>query len=58
LLYDDLAAELDDDHRKQILSVLRDMPVQLFLTAIEAQQIDLEGWPEVSVFHVEHGQLR
>jgi DNA replication and repair protein RecF len=57
LLYDDLAAELDQNHRKQILSVLREMPVQLFLTAIEPEQIDLQGWPEVAMFHVEHGSL-
>lgn len=57
LLYDDLAAELDQNHRKQILSVLREMPVQLFLTAIEPEQIDLHGWPEVAMFHVEHGIL-
>lgn len=57
LLYDDLAAELDQDHRKQILTVLREMPVQLFLTAIEPEQIDLQSWPEVALFHVEHGCL-
>jgi DNA replication and repair protein RecF len=57
LLYDDLAAELDQNHRKQVLSVLREMPVQLFLTAIEPEQIDLQGWPEVAMFHVEHGCL-
>jgi DNA replication and repair protein RecF len=57
LLYDDLAAELDENHRQQILTVLRDMPVQLFLTAIEPDQIDLGNWPEVAMFHVEHGCL-
>ncbi len=58
LLYDDLAAELDESHRNQILSVLKTMPVQLFLTAIEAEQIDLQQWSDVHMFHVEQGRLR
>jgi DNA replication and repair protein RecF len=58
LLYDDLAAELDDHHRSQILSVLQKMPIQLFLTAIEPEQIDLNGWSDVCMFHVEHGSIK
>ena len=57
LLYDDLAAELDSDHRARILSVLSKMNIQLFLTAIEAQQIDISSWDMKCVFHVEHGSL-
>ena len=58
LLYDDLAAELDKHHRKLILSVLKTMPIQLFLTAIEPGQLNLQEWSDVRMFHVEHGQLR
>ncbi len=57
LLYDDLAAELDEKHREQILAVLSTMNVQLFLTAIEKQQINLSNWNVKKVFHVEHGKL-
>lgn len=57
LLYDDLAAELDAHHRKLILSVLSTMNIQLFLTAIEAGQIDLAAWQNKKVFHVEQGLL-
>jgi len=57
LLYDDLAAELDANYRMQILTVLRKMPVQLFLTAIEPAQIDLQGWTNMHMFHVEQGRL-
>jgi DNA replication and repair protein RecF len=57
LLYDDLAAELDEKHRMQILAVLQKMPIQLFLTAIEPQQIATQQWSNVSMFHVEQGQL-
>jgi DNA replication and repair protein RecF len=58
LLYDDLAAELDEYHRVMILSVLSRMNIQLFLTAIEEHQIDLSAWPVKKMFHVEHGKLK
>jgi DNA replication and repair protein RecF len=58
LLYDDLAAELDANHRILILSVLSKMNIQLFLTAIEPQQIDLSAWEIKKMFHVEHGKLK
>lgn len=57
LLYDDLAAELDSTHRNQILSVLSTMNIQLFLTTIEEQQINLSAWAEKKMFHVEHGLI-
>lgn len=57
LLYDDLAAELDSLHRNKILSVLSTMDIQLFLTAIERDQIDLSDWPDSKLFHVEHGVI-
>ncbi|PCJ85043.1 MAG: DNA replication/repair protein RecF [Thiotrichaceae bacterium] len=57
LLYDDLAAELDANHRKLILTELSKMNIQLFLTAIENEQIDLSAWHEKKMFHVEHGVL-
>jgi len=57
LLYDDLAAELDSNHRELILTVLSNMNIQLFLTTIEKQQIDLSGWHEKKMFHVEHGNI-
>ncbi len=57
LLYDDLAAELDINHREKILSVLSKMDIQLFLTAIERKQIDLSAWQVKKMFHVEHGKL-
>ena len=57
LLYDDLAAELDQYYRAQILGVLSGMPIQLFLTAIEPELIDLKQWSDVKMFHVEQGSL-
>ena len=58
LLYDDLAAELDVTRKELVLSVLADMKVQLFLTSIEASQLDLSPWSEKRLFHVEHGRLK
>jgi len=58
LLYDDLAAELDANHRQLILKVLSKMDIQLFLTAIEESQIDLSAWKIKKLFHVEHGRLK
>ncbi len=57
LLYDDLPAELDANHRELILSVLSTMNIQLFLTAIEENQINLTAWKSKKMFHVEQGKL-
>ena len=57
LLYDDLAAELDSCHIRMILSVLSNMDVQLFLTAIDRKQLDLSDWTDGKLFHVEHGVI-
>ena len=57
LLYDDLAAELDIENRHKVLSVLEQMPIQLFLTAIEPGQIDIRTSRTQRMFHVEHGRL-
>jgi DNA replication and repair protein RecF len=57
LLYDDLAAELDPSHIRMILSVLSNMDIQLFLTAIDEKQIDLSDWSDSKLFHVEHGVI-
>lgn len=55
LLYDDLAAELDRTRKEQVLSVLAEMKIQLFLTSIEENQLDLSSWEKQRMFHVEHG---
>ena len=57
LLYDDLAAELDENRRNLILSELSTMNIQLFLTAIDQSQLDLSAWQDKKMFHVEQGAL-
>ena len=58
LLYDDLPAELDSTRKELVLSVLSDMKIQLFLTSIEPDQLDLSHWTEKRLFHVEQGILK
>jgi DNA replication and repair protein RecF len=55
LLIDDLAAELDRDHRARLTRVLATLPVQIFVTATDASQIEREFWPSHKKFHVEQG---
>ncbi len=55
LLFDDLPAELDESNQHKIMSILSDLNIQCFITAIKAEQINCEHWSEHKVFHVEHG---
>lgn len=58
-LVDDLCAELDLNHRKALCSLLEELECQVFVTAVEADQI-ADCWsPQslVKTFHVEHGIL-
>lgn len=56
-LIDDLASELDSDHRARVLAQLHELQAQIFLTAIDATDIDTTIWPDHRRFHVEHGQI-
>lgn len=58
LLIDDLSAELDAEHRKKILNILRKIDVQVFITATDLGQLDFDEWESHSVFHVEHGMIK
>jgi DNA replication and repair protein RecF len=58
-LVDDLCSELDINHRKALCSLLEELECQVFVTAVEADQI-ADCWsPQslVKMFHVEHGAL-
>jgi len=55
LLIDDLAAELDARHRERLANQLSGLPVQVFVTATEASQLDLTCWKSYGRFHVEQG---
>jgi len=55
LIYDDLPAELDIENRRTLMEMLSQMNVQLFVSAIEARQLDIGSWQSAKMFHVEHG---
>jgi DNA replication and repair protein RecF len=58
VLVDDLPAELDASHRSWLLECLQGLRAQVFVTAIDADQVPLSGWGSWQMFHVEHGTLR
>ena len=58
LLVDDLAAELDLDHRQNLIDLLVDTEAQLFVTATEQNSFTLPPEIESKMFHVEHGILK
>ncbi len=55
VLLDDIRAELDLHHAQAFLSALQNLGCQVFITAIERDQISLEGWQDTRVFHVKQG---
>jgi DNA replication and repair protein RecF len=58
ILVDDLAAELDRDHRALLLETIKPLSSQLFITTPDLSLIDYGGWEERKVFHVEHGEVK
>ena len=58
LLFDDLPAELDMNNQNKIMLILSKLNIQLFITAIDAQQIDCQYWKQHKVFHVEQGEIK
>ena len=58
VLVDDLAAELDIEHRQNLIELLVDTQAQLFVTATEKNSFSLPPEIEPKMFHVEHGILK
>ncbi|WP_422126570.1 DNA replication/repair protein RecF [Thioalkalivibrio sulfidiphilus] len=58
VMVDDLPAELDASHRGWLMECLQGLGAQVFVTAIESDQVPLSGWGCWQMFHVEHGTLR
>lgn len=58
ILLDDLAAELDIEHRVLLLNTVKSFSCQIFVTTPDLGLIDYTGWDERKVFHVEHGQIK
>lgn len=58
-LLDDVGAELDASKRESFIDRLVESDAQLFVTAIEKEQIGfIEKYKNKKMFHVEHGHVR
>ena len=57
-LLDDLTSELDAEHQQRVLSALRELDGQVFVSAIDPEAVDTAGWRAVKKFHVEHGVIQ
>jgi DNA replication and repair protein RecF len=58
VLIDDLAAELDAQHRKLLLDILNEHEHQVFITTTDRSLLDCTNCTKLKVFHVEHGQIK
>jgi len=58
VLMDDLPAELDGQHRRELLTMLHSLDSQVFVTTTDRALLDYDGWGDVKLFHVEHGQMK
>lgn len=56
-LLDDLTSELDARHQYRVLTALRELDSQVFVSAIEPERVDTTEWQEAKKFHVEHGKV-
>ena len=57
LLVDDPAAELDSANLERLISVVVELPVQLFVTALDPALAAFRRLPAARRFHVEHGKI-
>ncbi len=57
LLIDDLAAELDENHREKLLNAAMETGAQVFITTTHIHLLKAETKFKRKVFHVEHGHV-
>jgi DNA replication and repair protein RecF len=57
VLVDDPAAELDQDNLERLIEVVRELPGQLFVTALDPSVAAFGDLPAARRFHVEHGKI-
>ena len=58
VLLDDVASELDREHRAGVLNTVAALGGQVFVTAIEEGAVTLPGAARGKMFHVEHGRIQ
>jgi len=57
ILVDDLAAELDDEHRQLFMKLLNETNAQCFITLTDPDLLDVKNQNNIKMFHVKHGQI-
>lgn len=57
LLVDDPAAELDSANLERLISLILELPGQLFVTALDPEMEAFKRLPVARRFHVEHGKI-
>ena len=55
IMIDELAAEIDVEHRKRLMSVLAELNAQIFITLTEKRALEPYEYPLINWFHVEQG---
>ena len=58
VLVDDLPAELDRQHRQRFMKLLYATGSQLFVTATDPDFLDVSGYADHCMFHVEQGRIQ
>lgn len=58
VLVDDLASELDENNRGNLLQALDNLDTQVFITATEESLVDMGGIHDKKMFHVKHGVIQ
>ncbi len=57
ILVDDLAAELDEQHRLLFMQLLSDTNAQCFITLTDPSLLNIDPESDTKLFHVEHGMI-
>jgi DNA replication and repair protein RecF len=58
LLVDDLPSELDADHQSVVIEILQELPMQVVISCIDQQQLELSEGIANKLFHVKHGEIK
>jgi len=54
---DDITAELDNPHIDRLMALLNGLESQIFVTTPDKLSVDSSLFPDVKMFHVEHGKI-
>ena len=58
VIYDDMPAELDAENRHMLLREFMRLNLQVFISAINPDDLNYPDIPVGAMFHVEHGQIK